>query len=122
MFGNTDGATVKAACENLNTGDQCAIDSCTVETWFVMQMMDATATAADEYKHADNGGNFDVSAGCPITTGVVGDKSCCGDQPSRFAYKSFSGTRACCGTGTYDTTIADCCSEGGTDVVRLVCN
>lgn len=120
-FGMQDGETVRQECVSLNT-DQCAIDACTVETWFVMQMMAASSTAADEYKHADNGGSFDVSAGCPIQAGTQGEKSCCGTQPSRFAYKAFSGTRACCGSATYDTTIAQCCNEGGEDVVRLVCN
>jgi len=118
LFGMNE-FTVKTACETLNAGDQCAIDSCTVETWFVMQMMNGGEIAADEYKHDNNGGTFDVSASCPITTGVTGDKTCCGDQPARFAYKSFSGARKCCGTATFDATIAECCDEGGEAVVRL---
>merc|ERR1711879_1002221 len=117
----TDGATVRSECEALNT-DACATDACTVETWFVMQMMSAATTASETLKHADNGGNFDVAANCPITPGTISEKSCCGTQPSRFAYKAFSGSRACCGTATYDTTIAQCCNEAGEDVVRLVCN
>merc|ERR1712048_97810 len=122
MFGLSDPSTVKTTCEGLNTGDQCAIDACAAETWFILNMMNANSVVNDANKHPSNGGTFDVSTSCPIQTGTSGDKTCCGDQPLRFAYKSFSGTRACCGSATYDTTIASCCDEGGTDVVRLVCN
>lgn len=113
---------IRSTCEALNTGDQCNIDACTVETNFVFMIFNAQSPSDDENQHKSDGTGFDIEANCPISRGNNGEKSCCGDYPDRFPYKSFGGTRACCGMGTYDTGIQECCEEGGEQVVRLVCS
>lgn len=110
------------ACENLNSGNECHINACASETNFVFQIFNAANPNSDDNQHKSDGTGFDVEANCPITHGETGEKSCCGVYPDRFPYKSFDGIRACCGKGTYDTGIQECCEEGGEQVVRLVCN
>jgi len=109
------------ACESLNS-DQCQINACASETNFVFQIFGTQFHNAPDHQHKTDGTGFDAEANCPITHGESGEKSCCGSYPDRFPYKSFSGIRACCGMGTYDTGIQECCDEGGEEVVRLVCN
>ena len=53
------------ACANLNS-DSCAIDACTVEVWFMIQMMKVVIRPNDQFKHSEIGGNFDVASNCPI--------------------------------------------------------
>lgn len=119
FIGNQD--QIRPICETMNSGNQCHIDACTVETNFVFSIFNAQDPGQDSFQHRSDGSGFDIEANCPINRGANGEKSCCGEYPNRFPYKSFGGTRACCGMGTYDTGIQECCEEGGEKVVRLVC-
>jgi len=109
-------------CESLNSGNQCHINACASETNFVFSVFNAANPNSVENQHKSDGTGFDIEANCPIMHGESGEKSCCGSYPDRFPYKSFSGIRACCGMGTYDTGIQECCEEDGEKVVRLVCS
>lgn len=109
------------SCSQKNAGDQCKIDACVVEGWFVTSIfqlffggfqLDMTA------KHQEDGTGFDVDASCPTTKGEFSEKSCCGFAPYRHPFKTYDGQRACCGSKTFDVSVLTCCDDGR---ARMTC-
>ena len=97
-----------AVCGFLNT-DQCAIDACIIESYYVNRVAEfiideATGQAARNFEdkvtqayYHDSG--FDVKGNCRPKPGVVGEeKQCCGAFPKRFPFKLT--TRICCPDGS----------------------
>jgi len=101
-----------ASCASRNAGNTCGIYACTVESWFVTQIANILLGQLDlmreDYKHANG---FDIKANCLTKTGVHSERSCCGNYPSRYPYKTYNGDRACCGSKTYDVSILMCCDD-----------
>jgi hypothetical protein len=90
----------------------CATQSCIVESWFVQNIaqMFIGANALDESKRHTNG--FVVDDECPTTKGEASEKSCCGVPPFRHPFKTYGGSRDCCGSKTFDVSLLICCGDG----------
>lgn len=115
VLGNNEFA-LEADCEAKNAGNNCAIRSCAVESFFVLNIFNDFFSGKlfdPSLKH--DLGQFDPFDVCPRN--APKDNSpweCCGDYPKRFPYKTRMGQRACCGQNTYDTTVLMCC--GGDNI------
>ena len=92
----------------------CANAACKIEGKFVLEMfnMFVTGTPIDHSVH--HAANFDYDNTCVNSGKGQGpsEKQCCGDFPVRRPYKTYDGSRACCGSSVYDATIKECCSDG----------
>jgi hypothetical protein len=105
-------------CDNNNSPNTCAAWTCKVEGWFVQQYFlysTAGGIINSAFRHANG---FDQDSGCPISTGVQSEKSCCGSYPLRFPFKTYDGARDCCQTHTFNTNLFQCCPDGH---VKMVC-
>lgn len=116
IIGN-DVRNVDVDCEAQNNGDNCAIRSCAVETYFILNIFHELFTANifdPSLKH--DLGNFDPKTECRSQgngQGPGGNSSpwdCCAPYPARFPYKTNNGARGCCGRVTYDATLLNCCA------------
>lgn len=68
--------------------------------------------------HAEQG-SFNPDVGCTMPDKCLGGNcengrdsgplGCCGSAGNRFPYKTFGGTRSCCGERTFDNTFQTCC-------------
>lgn len=110
-------------CLNKNGGDNCATRACAIEHYFITNIFaaffDPTHFFDPSLKHAL--GQFDPVDHCPVIHGhVQSEKSCCGNYPRRYPFKTLSGERGCCGKRTYDTFRFQCCDEDGS-VVDSTC-
>jgi len=107
---------VEIDCEAKNPGDNCAIRSCAVESFFILNVF-AEALGSNIFdpslKH-DAPHNWDSSV-CRGTGGTgPGANSpwaCCGSYPPRFPYRTGNGRRQCCAEVTYDSTMFSCCND-----------
>jgi len=107
---------VQIDCEAKNPGDNCAIRSCAVESYFILNVF-AEALGTNVFdpslKH-DAPYNWDSSV-CRGTGGTgPGANSpwaCCGSYPPRFPYRTGNGRRQCCAEVTYDSTMFSCCND-----------
>ena len=103
-------------CKNAEPTNLCAQTACIVEANFIssfekiynMYLMTHQGALNDEFLHTNG---FSVSDNCPTTRSPTqSEKSCCGDYPKRFPFKSFAGEHACCGSKTYNTNVL-CCDQ-----------
>jgi len=113
-LGGIDLSNVRQECTDTNT-DLCARDACMIEGYFVgefvLKVLDGVPV--DQDKRHVNG--FEKIADCPISgNGMKSEKSCCGDQPLRFPFKTYDGARMCCHGHTYNTNLYQCCDDGTT--------
>jgi hypothetical protein len=112
---------VQIDCEARNPGDNCAIRSCAVESFFVLNVFNEAFgpnTFDPSLKH--DLGTFDNSV-CRGNGGGSGGSSpwsCCGSYPPRFPFRTGNGRRECCAEVTYDTTMFSCCND---DTVSISC-
>jgi len=119
---------IQLGCENSNVGNQCAIDACKVERWFVATWdsiimpnlpIQYFGVAPDwpSYKHAAYDATtytFDPEVTCGVASGNGnggGTRECCGYYPTRQPFKTQSGARACCGSKTYSIVVNVCCAD-----------
>lgn len=105
---------VQIDCETVNAGDNCAIRSCAVESYFVLNIF-AEAFGPNTFdptlKH-DNGFDASVCRGTGGTgSGSNSPWSCCASYPTRFPFRTGNGRRECCAEVTYDTTMFSCCAD-----------
>lgn len=103
-------------CYKINK-DLCAARACIVEGHFVSTLtfyFISGGAVKLENKHANG---FDPKEMC---LGKVGngesEKSCCGEYPKRFPFKTMEGERGCCGTRTYNTFALECCDSEDSSV------
>lgn len=113
---------VQIDCEARNAGDNCAIRSCAVESYFVLNIFQEALgpnTFDQSLKH-DLGWDASVCRGSGNTAngGNPSPWECCGSYPPRFPYRTGNGRRDCCGEKTYDTTMFSCCND---DSVQTSC-
>lgn len=112
---------VSMDCEAQNAGDNCAIRSCAVESFFVLNVFNEAFgpnTFDPSLKH-DLGWDDSVCHG--QGNGGPGRNSpweCCGSYPPRFPFRTGNGRRDCCAEVTYDTTMFSCCND---DTVAVSC-
>lgn len=107
-------------CDTNNPSNSCAQWTCKVEGWFVQQFFLYSANGGvinAAYRH-ENGFDNGPNAGCPISEGHQSEKSCCGNYPQRFPFKTYDGARDCCETHTFNTNLFQCCPDGR---VKMVC-
>jgi len=106
------GDTVVEQCNDRNGENTCAARACIVEMQFVTNVFRFVISggAMDSNNKHDNG--FSVEENCPTKQGVQSEKSCCGAYPYRHPFKTYDGTRSCCGSKTYDNTTLKCCGDG----------
>jgi len=111
---------IMSTCEAANTGDNCKINSCAVETRFVNKVYGLLNVGAfkfeDNYKH-ENG--FVPVDGCPISPGIFSSKECCGEYPTKFPFKTNNGVRKCCGDQVYESEVWMCCEDS--DTIAISC-
>jgi len=109
---------LSAECDVQNPPDTCAAWTCKVEGWFVQQyfLYSTSGGLINAANRHENG--FDMDVGCPIQTGIISEKSCCGEYPIRFPYKTYGGARDCCQTHTFNTNLFQCCDDG---TVKMSC-
>lgn len=106
-------------CDNSNGIDTCESWICRVEGWFTQNIIrhyfKNFQAPQDQYSHSRGGFNPDTM--CIITPGPASEKSCCGEYPVRFPYKTQGGSRGCCINKTYNADVNNCCSDGSTKPV-----
>jgi hypothetical protein len=127
---------LRTGCETANVGDQCKIDACKVEQWFLLGYLELIETNFatgyigvdpdyEAYRRYDINGdqwNFDPTTTCVGTgTATPSDKLCCGYQPFRRIFRTEGGTRACCGSKTYSTALNQCCADDDVQSVSATC-
>jgi len=108
---------LKEECDEANENDVCGSMICRVEGWFTQNIMllffqQGILPNTALYKH-DNGA-FDPSTECVVQKGPASEKSCCGEYPERFPFKTQDGSRQCCGGRTYNAQLLNCCEDGTT--------
>ena len=107
-------------CNLQNNPNSCEARTCMVEGFFVQSF----------FKYHLNGGQIDVSyqhvngfdhQGQCLSeqSGIQSEKSCCGQYPIRWPYKTYGGDKDCCETRTYDTGLFSCCADGSVQVTCL---
>lgn len=110
---------VQIDCEAKNPGDNCAIRSCAVESYFVLNVFNEAFgpnTFDPSLKH-DLGWDASVCRGQGGNGGNGGSPwECCGSYPPRYPYRTGNGRRGCCAENTYDTTMFQCCDDGSTSI------
>jgi len=101
---------VMEECRTNNNG-KCEQRACMIETKFIQEISDLYWWREIEPKpelHHSNG--FDPNVSCIPPQGLPPSPvNCCGDYPSRFAYKTLNGDRGCCNGRTYMTLFNQCC-------------
>jgi len=107
---------IESVCATVNSGNQCAIDVCIVETHFVNAIAEfiipgqPAGLASLDNVNADyvhDSINFDFDAQCPAKTGMPSnEKACCGTHPERAPYKTMN--RQCCPDGTLQSVGSLC--------------
>jgi len=134
-------------CETLNPGNGCTVTACMIDSYFMANLLKmyvqygfdpavlygAGGPIDSTYRH-DNG--FDTSDGCRAAgnggpqanggnggihtppAGATNERQCCGDYPTRFAFQTDYGNRACCVNKTFDPAILSCCVDGS---LQMVC-
>ena len=118
----TGEASLVSNCDRSNNVDPvtgtgyCANAACKVEGKFVLDIFSylfLSGVGIDgSMKH--DAANFDYDNTCAPSGkhNEPSEKECCGDFPVRIPYKTYGGSRACCGSSVYDATIRECCSDG----------
>jgi len=112
---------LRSECDASNIGDTCGSWICRVEGWFlqnILQMYFAQGSQPDVASFSHKNG-FEPATGCVVTKGPASEKSCCGDYPERFPFKTQGGNRQCCNGRTYNSQMLSCCEDGTT---RTVCD
>jgi len=98
-------------CTEANLGNNCGIRACIVEGSFVANALEIFVTGGviDNTKKHSNG--FDPSVECVVKKngGGPSNKTCCGNYPDRFPFKTQGGDRKCCGNRTYNSLTLRCC-------------
>ena len=127
---------LRTGCETANVGDQCKIDACKVEQWFLLGYLELIETNFatgyigvdpdyETYRRYDINGdqwNFDSTTTCVGTgSATPSDKLCCGYQPFRRPFRTEAGTRDCCGSKTYSTALNQCCADDDVQSVSVTC-
>jgi len=110
--------TLSEACDIANTGNNCAIRSCIIEGTFVSSILAffilEGGSIIDANKHSSG---FDPTVECVTKPGAgPSEKSCCGEYPNRFPFKTLGGDRQCCGTKTYNALSLNCCDSDASTV------
>jgi len=110
---------IPSMCTQRNSDkSNCAINSCIVEQNFITLVFQSFLGGNQHTDTNLHNNGFDVDAECPTKKGAASEHSCCGYYPERHPYKTYGGTRSCCGKKTYDNSILTCC---GDDKVRMTC-
>lgn len=106
-------SSVAEQCAANNPGNSCHIWACIVEGHMTEQVFAdfiSLVVYDPTYKHSNN--FFDPEDSCHIigTGSGQSEKSCCGNYPYRFPYKTYNNERACCGQKTYNV-FNKCCED-----------
>lgn len=110
---------INQGCIQNNPGNKCAQRACSIEGSFIANMFSFFFSGGAtnlSYLHA-NGFNPKDSCGVKVgTTPNFSEKSCCGNYPTRFVYKTLGGDRKCCGSRTYNAVTLKCCDSENSSV------
>ena len=91
----------------------CAELACVVETRFALSIMPLFLQQSMHFIEFSHGLGFNPDTECVVNGSPLSDKiderACCGQHPYRFPYKTFEGSRDCCGSKTYAVGISNCC-------------
>jgi hypothetical protein len=114
---------IKAFCDAQEVSD-CAKQACHAEGHYTESVFNLFMDATMQGTTMQNplfihGSAFDYDAECPIVPGPASDKSCCGELPMRFPFRTVSNTRGCCGGITFDATTMMCC-DASTEVIGMI--
>ena len=101
-------------CDGFNAFSGCAAAVCKIEGKFVLDTFNYFITGGQVDHSMHHAANFDYANTCVGNGKNQGpsEKACCGDFPIRSPFKTYDGTRACCGGSIYDATIKECCADG----------
>ena len=119
-LGGSD-AELYEVCFAKNPRNNCAARACIVEGNFIssLTMYFINGGSVQLENKVENG--FDPTQMCVGRKGVNSkEKSCCGQYPGRFPFKTLGGERSCCGTRTYNTMALECC-DGEKGVIKSSC-
>jgi len=112
-------ARLKYECEKANGQDTCASKICLVEGSFIqnlIQMAFREGKKPDFMRFSHRSPMFDPAVSCSVSGNSRGnegfERSCCGEYPRRFPFKSYEGDRECCFGKTYDVNMLECCDDG----------
>lgn len=110
--------TIQEECAASNSGNNCAIRACIVEGSFLSNLLDAFVNGGSINQNHLHSNGFDPAIGCPVkkSGGGPSNKSCCGNYPDRFPYKTVGGDRQCCGNRTYNSLTLKCCDTDSSTV------
>jgi len=118
----TDGLDFVAECTNVNAGNQCAIDACVVESFYVTtirRLDDENVEPVDAYIHP-NGFNSAENCFGVNDRADTRDIQCCGIAPERQPWNAANTGKACCAnTILYNTLTQQCCDQFTTPFVTL---
>lgn len=112
------GITIAEECAQLNNGNNCAIRACTVEGSFIANLLDTMFGGASINNDNLHSNGFDQKTVCATKKngGGPSNKSCCGNYPDRFPFKTVGGDRKCCGTRTFNSLTLKCCDSASSTV------
>jgi len=107
---------VLADCTAQNS-DDCAIETCAVESYFVLNILTyfLSGNSLDTDQNHSTG-SIDTSSTCTVTSSSNGGSSgeiCCGTYPERqkFQTRDDSSDRSCCGGHYYDSSGDRACCD-----------
>lgn len=133
-------------CQTANAGDQCAIENCAVDAYFLRSIfnhmafnhLNSTLSQAfgwdKDICRGLSGSDLAASTVAPFTTAApvvvttaapgtteppVPADACCGSYPNRFPYKTKQGTRSCCNDNTYNNLLLECCPNNSIAVIGM---
>ena len=123
-FNGDENENIKNACLTANNNNYCESRLCMIEGRFLTNLMDLIF----EQKIRPNFKDFSLQKGffeydlyCQVNSRSINsdsEKSCCGEYPNRFPFKTYGGQRGCCGNKTFAAEFKICCEDG---VPRMTC-
>jgi len=116
---NMDITTIRSECDTQNpVTNSCENWACKIEGYFVQQLLQYFVNGGliNQDNRHDNG--FDPNLSCPTKDGPDSERECCDQQPLRFPFKTYDGSRDCCINHTFDTNMFSCCNDG---TVQISC-
>lgn len=97
---------IETECALLNAGNECAIDTCVVESNFVLEITKLTSGGVQLTVTSFHTAGFPSDTTCmPFQGNVQGPRdSCCGEYPTKFPFRSLGGLQECCSDGKVRAT------------------
>jgi len=104
-------------CKESNVNDVCAQNVCIVEMIFTIRVNIAKNEFGFHIYDFGHDYGFQSEEECKIFgENESGDKSCCGEYPTRKSFRPNAGEKGCCSGKVYSELFLECCDDGSVEM------